>query len=257
MLTIVVGRDQSMRNYLIVKRLMTGLCFSSVAIAFLLSAQPKRYLPQGLQTVDRLPDDILLETMARLPNVNPEALDTFDRQAYDTYVRPGTGYENGPRGPVAMWLHSPVLAEAIFDVRQRVRYGTMKDQRLTELIILSTAREIDNQYEWSAHEPLALAAGLEREIIEIIKYRRDLDDQPASAGLGTVERLLIQFTRELVSEEKVNSRTFSQAIELFGDEGLMDIVGLIGYYNFVAMTLKAFDVQRPPGTELLLPMPAN
>ena len=60
-----------------------------------------------------------------------------------------------------------------------------------------------------------------------------------------------------MSEEKVNSRTFSQAIELFGDEGLMDIVGLIGYYNFVAMTLKAFDVQRPPGTELLLPMPAN
>ncbi len=57
-----------------------------------------------------------------------------------------------------MWMHSPKLAEAIFDVRQRVRYGTEKDQRITELIILSTAREISNQYEWSAHEPLGRAA---------------------------------------------------------------------------------------------------
>ena len=153
-----------------------------------------------------------------------------------------------------MWLHSPVLAEAIFDVRQRVRYGTKKDQRLTELIILSTAREIDHQYEWSAHEPLAQAAGLEQEIVEVIKYRRNLGGLSTIAGLGATERLLIQFTRELVSEEKVSSDTYAQAIEHFGSEGLMDIVGLIGYYNFVAMTLKAFDVQRPIGTELLLPM---
>ena len=80
---------------------------------------------------------------------------------------------------------------------------------------------------------------------------------PAIAGLGATERLLVQFTRELVSEEKVSSETYMQAIEQFGSEGLMDIVGLIGYYNFVAMTLEAFDVQRPIGTELLLPMPVE
>ena len=250
-----------MRHYsvvpLVVKRFLTGFCFSALAASSSLSAQPENYLPQGLQTADRVPEDILPETMARLPQVNRDALGAVGQQAYDTYVRPGTGYENGPRGPVAMWLHSPVLAEAIFDVRQRVRYGTTKDQRLTELIILSTAREIDHQYEWSAHEPLAQAAGLEQEIIELIKYRRDLSGLPDIAGLGPTERLLIQFTRELVSEEKVSADTYAQAIEQFGSEGLMDIVGLIGYYNFVAMTLKAFDVQRPIGTELLLPMPVE
>ena len=251
------GRDYQMRHRLVVKQLINGFCFFAITIASLLSAQPKSYLTQGMQTVERVPDDILPETMARLPQVNREALDAVGLQAYDTYVRPGTGYGNGPRGPVAMWLHSPVLAEAIFDVRQRVRYGTTKDQRLTELIILSTAREINNQYEWSAHEPLAQSAGLQQEIIEIIKYRRDLEGLPAIAGLGATEILLIQFTRELVSEEKVNSFTFSRAIEEFGEEALMDIVGLIGYYNFVAMTLKAFDVQRPIETELLLPMPAQ
>ena len=243
-----------MRHYFVVKLFLTGFCFSALSTSLWLVAQPATYLPQGLQTVERVPDDILPETMARLPQVSRDSLDAAGQRAFDTYVRPGTGYENGPRGPVAMWLHSPVLAEAIFDVRQRVRYGTKKDQRLTELIILSTAREIDHQYEWSAHEPLAQAAGLEQEIIEVIKYRRNLGGLSTIAGLGATERLLIQFTRELVSEEKVSSDTYAQAIEHFGSEGLMDIVGLIGYYNFVAMTLKAFDVQRPIGTELLLPM---
>ncbi|MEC7996595.1 MAG: carboxymuconolactone decarboxylase family protein [Pseudomonadota bacterium] len=243
-----------MRHYFVVKLFLTGFCFSALTTSLWLVAQPATYLPQGLQTVERVPDDILPETMARLPQVSRDSLDAAGQRAFDTYVRPGTGYENGPRGPVAMWLHSPVLAEAIFDVRQRVRYGTKKDQRLTELIILSTAREIDHQYEWSAHEPLAQAAGLEQEIIEAIKYRRNLGGLSTIAGLGATERLLIQFTRELVSEEKVSSDTYAQAIEHFGREGLMDIVGLIGYYNFVAMTLKAFDVQRPIGTELLLPM---
>ena len=243
-----------MRHYFVVKLFLTGFCFSALSTSLWLVAQPATYLPQGLQTVERVPDDIPPETMARLPQVSRDSLDAAGQRAFDTYVRPGTGYENGPRGPVAMWLHSPVLAEAIFDVRQRVRYGTKKDQRLTELIILSTAREIDHQYEWSAHEPLAQAAGLEQEIIEVIKYRRNLGELTNIAGLGATERLLIQFTRELVSEEKVSSDTYAQAIEHFGSEGLMDIVGLIGYYNFVAMTLKAFDVQRPIGTELLLPM---
>ena len=243
-----------MRHYFVVKLFLTGFCFSALTTSLWLVAQPATYLPQGLQTVERVPDDILPETMARLPQVSRDSLDAAGQRAFDTYVRPGTGYENGPRGPVAMWLHSPVLAEAIFDVRQRVRYGTKKDQRLTELIILSTAREIDHQYEWSAHEPLAQAAGLEQEIIEVIRYRKNLGGLSTIAGLGATERLLIQFTRELVSEEKVSSDTYAQAIEHFGSEGLMDIVGLIGYYNFVAMTLKAFDVQRPIGTELLLPM---
>ena len=104
---------------------LPGSASLTLAASSWLSAQPEIYLPQGLQTADRVPEDILPETMARLPQVSRDALDAVGQQAYDTYVRPGTGYENGPRGPVAMWLHSPVLAEAIFDVRQRVRYGTI------------------------------------------------------------------------------------------------------------------------------------
>ena len=217
------------------------------------SAQENASITKNIQTEANIPDDIFNNSLARLPQVQRSNLDAQGRRAFDTYVSPGTGYESGLRGPVGMWMHSPNLAREVFDVRQRVRYGTPKDQRITELIILSTAREINNQYEWSAHEPLAQAAGLEQEIIEVIKYRKDLDSLPQIENFNEIEKILIQFTRELVSEDKVSSGTFEIALNLFGNEGLVDIVGLIGYYNFVAMTLKAFDLQRPVGTELLLP----
>ena len=229
----------------------------STDLLITIKAQEVQYELQGIQTQDRIPDDIHMDSLARLPQVQRENLNTLGRSAFDTYVRPGTGYETGLRGPVGMWMHSPVLAEAVFDLRQRVRYGTPKDQRLTELIILTTAREISNQYEWSAHEPLGQAAGLEQDIIEVIKYRKDMNSLPSIEGFGEIEQTLVQFTRELVSEEKVSTPTFNKAIELFGNEGVVDIVGLVGYYNFVAMTLKAFDVQRPVGSELLLPLAVN
>ena len=237
--------------YLIVFTCLTTI----VCLNFSIPAWAQETARSGsaLQTEENIPEDIYDDSLARLPQVQRSNLDTQGRAAFDTYVSPGTGYETGLRGPVGMWMHSPSLASAVFNVRQRVRYGTPKDQRLTELIILSTAREIDNQYEWSAHEPLAQAAGLEQEIIEAIKHRKNLASLFEITGLGEVERTLIQFTRELVSEDKVSSGTFQSAINLFGNEGLVDIVGLVGYYNFVAMTLKAFDVQRPVGTQLLLP----
>ncbi|MFL2855674.1 MAG: carboxymuconolactone decarboxylase family protein [Pseudohongiellaceae bacterium] len=229
----------------------------STNLSITIKAQEVQYELQGMQTQDRIPDDIHMDSLARLPQIQRENLNTLGRSAFDTYVSPGTGYETGLRGPVGMWMHSPVLAEAVFDLRQRVRYGTPKDQRLTELIILTTAREISNQYEWSAHEPLGQAAGLEQDIIEVIKYRKDMNSLPSIEGFGEIEQTLVQFTRELVSEEKVSIPTFNKAIELFGNEGVVDIVGLVGYYNFVAMTLKAFDVQRPVGSELLLPLAVN
>ena len=210
-------------------------------------------IPPPVTAAD-IPDDIYRDSSARLPQVQREDLDAAGRDAFDTYVSPGTGYETGLRGPVGMWMHSPELAQAIFDVRLRVRYGSAKDQRLTELTIIATAREINNQYEYTAHEPAARSAGLEQEIIDIVRFRKPLQGLSDIEGLGETEKVIIQFTREVVSAEKVSSDTFARASAVFGNEGVMDLTGLIGYYSFVAMTLKAFDVQRPVGSELLLPI---
>lgn len=243
-----------MKSRLTLALLMLIVAAVVTDVSITLDAAESDYRMAGTQTTDRIPADIDMESLARLPQVQRSELDAVGRNAYDTFVSPGTGYETGPRGPIGMWMHSPVLAEALFDVRQRVRYGTVKDQRLTELIIIATAREINNQYEYSAHEPLARTAGLEEDIIDVVKFRKDLESLPSLAGFGAAERTLLQFTRELVSEEKVSTETFATAIDLFGNEGVVDITGLVGYYSFVAMTLKAFDVQRPLGSELLLPI---
>ncbi len=143
-------------------------------------------------------------------------------------------------------------AEHIFPASSYLRFGTEKDQRLTELVILTTAREVRSQYEWTSHEPLGLAAGLEPEIIDLVRRRADLDAAGDVSGLGDRERTLIAFAREVISEQKVSSATFSRALEFFGEQGVMDLAGLVGYYNFVNITLKTFDVQVAPGGERLL-----
>ena len=226
------------------------VCFSSqIAVA----AEPGFTMPQPLNASD-IPTDIFEDSLARLPQVQRDDLDAEGQAAFDTFVSPGTGYETGLRGPIGKWMHSPAVAQAMFDIRQRVRYGSAKDQRLTELTIISTAREINNQYEYTAHEPLAKAAGLEQEIIDIVRFRKDLSSINNVAEFGETERVIVQFVREVISEDKVSSDTFARAIAVFGEEGVMDLTGLIGYYSFVSITLKAFDVQRPYGSELLLPI---
>lgn len=200
-----------------------------------------------------IPDDIHRDSWARLPLPVRDSLDADGQRVYDVIVNPESRYSGGLRGPVAMWVYSPPMAEHIFPASTHLRFGTEKDQRLTELTILSTARELRSQYEWTAHEPLAREAGLEPEIIELVKRRGDLDaDVP---GLGQRERTIIRLAREAVSEEKVNAETFAAARDLFGEQRVMELAGLVGYYTFVNVTLKTFDVQLAPGRERLLPDP--
>ena len=80
----------------------------------------------------------------------------------------------------------------------------------------------------------------------------DAGDLP---GLGPKERAIIRVARELVNEPKLSAEAFREAQELFGNEGVMDLAGLVGYYTFVNYTIKTFDVQRPLGSQLLLPVP--
>ena len=199
-----------------------------------------------------IPADIKKDSWARLPKLDRKDMDAAGQRAYDIVVNPNSRYAEGARGPAGMWLYSPGMAEHLFPASTYLRFGTEKDQRLTELAILATAREVRSQYEWSSHEPAALKAGLEPAIVDIVKTRRSLDGATAP-GLGDKERTVIQLAREVVSEPKVSSATFRKAQALFGDKGLMDLAGLIGYYSFVNITLKTFDVQLAPGRTRLLP----
>lgn len=214
-------------------------------------AAPTQRAPIVVTEAD-IPSDVRRDSMARLPLVKRDGLDPDGQRAYDVVVDPKSRYAEGARGPVGMWLYAPKMAEHIFPASTYLRFGTEKDQRLTELTILTAGREMRSQYEWTQHEPAARRAGLQGEIIDLVRDRKAIDGVNVP-GLGDRERLIITFVREVVSQEKVSSATYAQAIKLFGEKGVMDLAGLIGYYNFVNITLKTFDVQLAPGAKKLLP----
>ena len=199
-----------------------------------------------------IPPDIHRDdSWARLPLPVRDELDADGQRAFDAITNSYEGRAGGPRGALAMWLYSPLMAEHVYPFRDYLRFSTDIDQRLTELAILATTRELRSQFLWTAHEPLALEAGLEPEIVDVVKRRAALDASPP--GLGDQERVIVQFTREVLTAERVSSETFARARELFGEKGVMDLAGLISYYNFVNNTFKTFDIQLAPGSERLLP----
>ena len=109
------------------------------------------------------------------------------------------------------------------------------DPRLVELAILVTARELDSEYVWTAHEPAAQKAGLAQEIIDTVKYRRP------STTLGEKEAVVVQLGRDSISKHKVSSDTFARAVKLFGHQGVVNIVALIGDYAATAILLNVSD----------------
>ncbi len=195
-----------------------------------------------------VPGDVHPDSRNRLPLVRREDFSESDRKIFDL-VAGDTRSLVGLQGPGGIRLHSPRLSEAAFRGNEFLRFENGLGRRLSELAILVTARELDQQFEWTAHEPAGLKAGLEQSIIDIVKYRRPV------AGLGEKEAAIIQLGREAVGRRKVSPETFARALKEFGKEGLVNLVSLIGQYAATAILLDTFDQQLPAGQKPLLPMP--
>jgi 4-carboxymuconolactone decarboxylase len=198
---------------------------------------------------DAFPADIQPDSLSRLPLRRREDMDEQGQRFYDAVVGPQSRTLVGLRGPSGIWLHSPDLGERVRAVNQYLRFETALDRRLTELAILVTARELDNQFEWTAHEPAALGEGLSQEIIDVVKYRRP------NVGLGPKESVIVDFGREVFRDKKVWPETFARAVELFGHEAVVNLAALMGNYAMTAVMLNAVDQQVHPERKPLLPLP--
>lgn len=196
-----------------------------------------------------LPPDVYADSLSRLPLIQREQMDEDGKKVYDLFVSPQTRTLAGLQGPYGIWLHSPKLGESLLAANQYLRFHTDLDRRLTELAILVTARELDHQFEWTAHEPAALRDGLEQSIIDIVKYRRD------ATGLGEKETLIIRLGRELFRQKKVSSQTYAEAVRLFGKRGVVNLSALMANYAMIGLMLNTFDQQLRPDQKPLLPMP--
>jgi 4-carboxymuconolactone decarboxylase len=155
----------------------------------------------------------------------------------------------GPRGavppPVHVWLKSPGLADFAHRVGAHVRFGTPFTPKQTEIAILVTARYWTAQFEWAAHVRLGLQAGLTQEQIDAIGERKapKFDDPD--------DRLVYEFAHGYYQNHRIDDAIYERVQKRWGDKGIVDLAGLIGYYSFVSVTLNVFDVPIPPGAKLL------
>ncbi len=153
-----------------------------------------------------------------------------------------------PGGPFEAWLRSPALADRAQALGEFVRYKTSLPTRLTELAILVTARVWTAQFEWQVHAPIALKNGLSQLVIDAICAGR----RPEFEAVD--EALIYDFCRELYATKTVSSPTFAAMAAMFGEQALVELVGLLGYYAMISMTLNVFDIQTPQADTPLAPL---
>jgi len=189
------------------------------------------------------PKDVYPDTGNRFPAIKREGLDDAGKKLYETR---GVG---DAFGQGAIRLYSIPVADSMSGINDFLRHKSGIEPRLVELAILVTARELDCEYVWTAHEPAAQKAGLAQAAIDAVKYR-----QPV-AKLGEKEAVIIELGRGSIGKHKVGSETFARAVKLFGNQGVVNIVSLIGDYAATSILLNAADQHIRPNDKPLLPIP--
>jgi hypothetical protein len=194
-------------------------------------------LPAIAQAQTALPPDINPVTLSRLPPVTAEDLDEEGRKLLaQRPVKPGPG-------PGHLTSYSP--RERSLGIPSGV--GSPVGPRYFQLAVLIIAREIDQQYEWSAHEPAGLKQGLEPAVIDVVRYNKDV------AGLSDKDATLITFGRTLYREHRVSSELWKKMIGHFGRQHTVQLMMIMGDYFRVGFMMNAVDQHLPPDRKPLLP----
>jgi 4-carboxymuconolactone decarboxylase len=174
----------------------------------------------------------------RLADLQYDVMTSVQRDIYDTIAN---GPRKGVRGPLAVWLHRPELARNAQALGQYCRYDSSLPSRLSELAILTLARVWGAEYEWYAHKPIALEAGVSTAIVDAIR-----DGLPPPFELRD-EAVVHAFLTILHRERHVPDALYADAVSELGEGGVVDLVGLAGYYTLISMTINVFSVLPPDG----------
>jgi 4-carboxymuconolactone decarboxylase len=196
------------------------------------------------QGQSQLPPDIHPESLSRLPPVQRSDLDEEGRRIWDALA--GTGKTIPRTGPSAVTMHSPKAAEPIFALNQVLR-KTVAGSKYFELAALVAAREFDQQYEWSAHEPAGLKAGVDPAVIDAVKYGRALTNLPDK------DATVIRLGRALFRDHKVSPELWASMERHFGRQGAVEVTMIMADYAMAGFILTAVDQQLPPERKPLLP----
>jgi 4-carboxymuconolactone decarboxylase len=195
-----------------------------------------------------MPSDIDPQSGFRLPLPKREDLDEIGKKSFDRGTTPGATIA-GLQGPAGIQLYSSKTAPHLQALNRYLRFEAGFTPHIREVAILITAREMDSQFEWVAHEPEALKEGVPQKVIDVIKHRQSTD------GLDETDAVIIELGRQIWRDHKVAQELFAKAKTIFGPHKLVDLVMLMGNYASTAALLTTFDVQLHAGKKPLLPIP--
>jgi 4-carboxymuconolactone decarboxylase len=152
-------------------------------------------------------------------------------------------------GPFNAYLRSPDMGNIAQKLGEYVRFRTSLPRKLNEMAIILTARYWSSQYEWYAHKPMAIAAGLSESVADDIQAGR------RPSAMKADEAVVYDFCAEMRQVHRVSDPTFEAAVKLLGEQGVMDLIAAMGYYDLVSMTLNADRYPLPAGATPPFPEP--
>lgn len=174
--------------------------------------------------------------MKRIAELDAAALDAEQAAAYAAIAG---GPRGAVRGPLAVWLHRPGLANRAQALGQYCRYETCLPARLSELAIVLTGHIWQSQYEWDAHVPLALKAGVAPAIIDA------LAEGESPRFSQTDEAAVYEFVTALHRDRSVPDSLYERTVRVLGQDAVVDLVGIAGYYTLISMTINVFGIESP------------
>jgi 4-carboxymuconolactone decarboxylase len=174
----------------------------------------------------------------RLKLLSPGEMNAAQKETYDESI---AGKRGAPPPPMMAWLNSPEMARHATRLGAFLRFDTIFPAKLSEIAILVTARHWTSHYEWYAHKRLGLKGGMDARIIEDIRDRRtpQFDDPKA--------RIVYDVAKSLHDGHGVSKSLYDEAVKVVGERGIVEIIGLCGYYTMVSMTLNTFEFGLPEG----------
>ena len=174
----------------------------------------------------------------RIKLLSPGEMDTDQKETYDESI---AGKRGKPPPPMMAWLNSPEMARHATRLGAVLRFDTLFPAKLSEIAILVTARHWTSHYEWYAHKRLALKGGMDPKIIDDIRDRRTPTfDDPRG-------RMIYDVAKSLHEGHGLSDTLYAEAVRVLSERGLVEVIGLCGYYTLVSMTLNTFEFELPAG----------
>jgi 4-carboxymuconolactone decarboxylase len=180
----------------------------------------------------------------RMSRIAPENMTEAQQKAAAELA---AGPRGEVRGPFNVLLRSPELMSPVQKVGEYLRFRCQLDRRVAEMATLIAARHWTQLYEWNAHHPLALKAGLKPEIADAIAQGR------RPTGMAQDEEILYDLLTEALQNKSVSDVTYERGLKQFGEQNLVDLLAITGYYALLAMLLNVARTPLPEGRQPGMP----